>query len=187
MRGMKRELDLEKLRSAMFTLCQTSEIAANLRGQFTRPFWAEAALTLLSIKLNDVLQFLKENDSRVSFRDPTDIASGDVTDYVNNIRNVCCHISSPESKMFKSHIEVLFATVMPGDKAHFNFPEVAGGTEIVHENPYKDDKLFFYGQHRIFLERHLIRAIKEARMILTNIAKINSVPTSVFDHLWCEI
>jgi hypothetical protein len=33
-------------------------------------------------------------------------------------------------------------------------------------NPYEDDVCFFFGSQRIFLRRHVIRALEEARIKL---------------------
>ena len=179
-------LDCNKLRRAMISLSRANEITPALRFELSEPFWVEAAFTLLVIYLNDVLQFLKNAERGIVFRDPTDEMPGSVTNFVNSMRNACCHMGSPERQLLKTPVVASFGTVYPHACALFDFPLLEGGKKVIHHNPYANDKLFFHGENRVFLEHHIWRAINEAKETLIKLAAENHVPTSGFFYSWVD-
>ncbi|MHB2264278.1 hypothetical protein [Aliihoeflea sp. PC F10.4] len=142
---------------------QASEIAST-PFQDAEPSWSsEAALALLLINLKDALITLKAMGHPITFTD--DISDGkNITDLIATMRNTICHIGSPQ-RLF--------------DAARNNsltFGRVHGAgillkTETLEiGSPYSDDVAFFYGPHRIFLVRHIYRAIREADKAFARVA-----------------
>lgn len=129
------------------------------------PSWiSEAALALLLINLKDALQLLDRLGERISFDDEIEDA-GDVTDLVAKMRNAICHIGSPHRLVdSQSRISLSFGTAIGKCAlASINGKELA--------NPHGDDVAFFYGALRIYLKRHIHRAISEADATLVRLAK----------------
>lgn len=129
--------------------------------QDAEPSWvAEAALALLLINLKDALLSLNRLGHRVSFTD--DIDRGDITDLVATMRNAICHNGSP-LRMFGNGSVISFAR-MHGAGTLMQFGDLVLGS------PYDDDVAFFYGTNRVFLIRHLYRAIREAQQTFRLVA-----------------
>jgi len=123
--------------------------------QVLRPFQEPVFISLI-IKLNDLLQKLDKPDQRINFKD--DISNGDITDLVNKIRNAICHLDSGENIIDKDlKIKFVFNVLFGKVNA------VAIGNDIIAESDYNDDIAFYYGPHRIYLNRHIIRALKESQ------------------------
>ena len=119
-----------------------------------RPF-QESVFVSVILKLDDLLQKLRILDERLSFTD--DVASGDITDLVKNIRNAICHLNSPEN-MFDKENQIKFVFNIAMGKSNL----ISIGEKIIRSD-YDDDMAFFYGESRIYLKRHLIRLLKEAK------------------------
>ena len=119
-----------------------------------RPF-QEPVFVSIILKLNDLLQKLNQLGKRISFND--DMVDMDITDLVNKIRNAICHLDSPENMLDKeSRIKFVF-NVAVGKVNIIN----TGKTTI--NSDYDDDIAFFYGDYRIYLKRHIVRILKEAK------------------------
>ncbi len=119
-----------------------------------RPF-QESVFVSVILKLDDLLQKLRILDERLSFTD--DVASGDITDLVKNIRNAICHLNSPENMLDKEN-QIKFVFNIAMGKSNL----ISIGEKIIRSD-YDDDMAFFYGESRIYLKRHLIRLLKEAK------------------------
>lgn len=123
--------------------------------QVLRPF-QEPVFVSLIIKLNDLLQKLCKLSHRVNFTE--DISHGDVTDLVNKIRNAICHIDSDENILDKgSQLKFVFNMVIG------KLNVIAIGDDVKASSDYDDDVAFFYGTHRIYLKRHIIRTLQEVQ------------------------
>ncbi|WP_186121444.1 hypothetical protein [Burkholderia gladioli] len=117
------------------------------------PFF-EPSFVFVIINLNELLQRASSEKRRVSFTDFVDTADGvdDVTTLINRIRHAVCHIHSPQNNL---------------GKAYFRFNSVAGKRkfgrigDVLIEGEFEDDVAFFYGDKRVYLRRHIIRALKE--------------------------
>ncbi len=119
-----------------------------------RPF-QEPVFVSIILKLDDLLQKFRILNQRINFKD--DISSGDITDLVNKIRNAICHLNSDENLLDeKTQTKFVFNTLVGKVNA------VKIGENIVAKSDYDDDIAFFYGEHRIYLKRHLIRVLNEA-------------------------
>lgn len=118
-----------------------------------RPFQEPAFISII-LKLNDLLQKFRILHQRINFKD--DISKGDITDLVSKIRNAICHLDSPENLLDKeTYLKFVFNMVIGKGNA------VQIGNNVVAKSDYDDDIAFFYGEHRIYLKRHLIRVLNE--------------------------
>jgi hypothetical protein len=120
-----------------------------------RPF-QEPSFVSLILKLNDLLQKLSILGHRVTFSE--DVDSGDITDLVNKIRNAICHLDSPENLLDRnSGLKFVFNMIVGKVNA------IAIGDDIVASSEYEDDIAFYYGGHRIYLSRHIVRLLEETK------------------------
>lgn len=113
----------------------------------------ESVFAELMIKLHDLLQKLNDLGKRVDFKD--DVPSGkDVTDLVSTIRNAVCHIDSPEHMLRGQSIKFSFNIAY----GKMNLMEI-GNKKITSD--YEDDVCFFFGEHKLYLKRHIVRCVNE--------------------------
>jgi len=130
-------------------LLDTGVFVAEILDPFREPVFVSAIL-----KLNDLLQKFDQLGKRINFED--DILSGDITDLINKIRNAICHLDSGENILDKeSQIKFVFNSVR-GKGTGFSI----NGKSL--RSDYEDDIAFFFGEHRIYLKRHIYRILKEA-------------------------
>lgn len=127
-------------------------------GVFNAPIlrsFQEPVFVSIVLKLDDLLQKFRILNQRIIFKD--DIVSGDITDLINKIRNAICHLNSGEN-LLDEETQTKFVFNMLVGKVN----AVKIGDNIVAKSDYDDDIAFFYGEHRIYLKRHLIRVLNEA-------------------------
>jgi hypothetical protein len=119
-----------------------------------QPF-REPVFVSLILKLHDLLQILSLQGHRIAFTD--DVPSGlDITDLVSKVRNAIAHPSSPENLLGKdSRVKFVF-NVINGKGSPLSMPGTAAFS-----SDYSDDVAYFYGEHRLYLKRHLCRLFKE--------------------------
>lgn len=122
------------------------------------------------ITLHDLLQVAanaSNADLRVRITDSVGIIPNeieDVTDLVSKVRNAVCHINSGnrDAKVEKvERLQFIFCSVPT--KSRVNVVN-----DFVMENEFDDDIAFYYGENRIYLQRHIVAA--------TNAAFTNLVP-----------
>ena len=121
----------------------------------------QSAFIEVVICLRDLLYKSAKYGHRVAFADDVVKNSyvSDVTDAITAIRDACCHIDS-----FKRHIDENFN--------RGSFMVISGrGTlmkigDLELKSDYEDDIAFYYGNNRLYLRRHIIRAFEEARQHL---------------------
>ena len=124
------------------------------------------------ICLNDLLSKIDNvtTDSgenfRVAFTDNIELIEddiGDITDLVSRIRNAACHMSSDIRIVNEPEV---------GGVVSFVFNIVEGKSRIkvindfVIECEFEDDIAIYYGVLRIYLKRHIHRALDEAKQII---------------------
>jgi hypothetical protein len=119
---------------------------------------AFALTTLILIHLNDLLQKASSENQRINFMD--DIHSGssasDVTDLVALCRNAACHNGSSLVKTDAGAFK--YVVVKPGmPTSMFSAPNVPQQLGC----DYTDDEAIFFGNNRIYLHRHIVRAFEE--------------------------
>ena len=146
-------------------LLETGVFSAPILRSFQEPVFVSTIL-----KLNDLLQKFQILDQRINFDD--DINSGDITDLVNKIRNAICHLNSDENLLDKkARIKFVFNVAI----GKVNVIDANGKTA---KSDYNDDIAFFYGEHRIYLKRHILRCLNEAeettQRLYTDSEKSNS-------------
>ena len=120
-----------------------------------------SAFIELMICLRDLLWKAEEYAKRISFTDDILINEyvKDVTDAVTAVRDACCHINSFK-RLFNDR----------GGRGSFNVAYnkccfiKSGNVDL--KSDYEDDIAFFYGKNRLYLNRHIIRAFKEAKELL---------------------
>ncbi len=146
-----------------------SQIKSNLReikillnsGVFNTPIlqvFQEPVFVSIILKLDDLLQKFRILNQKINFND--DINSGDITDLVNKIRNAICHLNSGENLLDKKTQTKFVFNMLIGKVNAIDI-----GDNIVAKSDYDDDIAFFYGEHRIYLKRHIIRVLTESTII----------------------
>ena len=125
----------------------------------THPLLRSAFIEVL-ICLRDLMYKTEKHVRRIDFTDDVTI-SGRVTDVsslIKYVRDALCHLDSDNLKL------------EAGNRASFMVQFGKGEMQInnlVMSNPYEDDICFFFGSQKIFLKRHIHRALEEARTALT--------------------
>lgn len=125
------------------------------------PLFQSAFIEML-ICLRDLMYKAGKYAKRIDFTDDVTVRGEvkDVTDLIKYVRDAMCHLDSDNH-----YIE-------PGNmKASFNV-QFGKGTllkigDFVQSSPYEDDICFFFGSQRIFLKRHIHRAVEESRNLLS--------------------
>ncbi|WP_413625584.1 hypothetical protein [Luteibacter sp. Lutesp34] len=113
----------------------------------------EASITLFLIRLHHLLMRADRGGRRLRFADDMPIGfDGDITDLISAARNAACHSETGRHTR--------------ADGTRFQFITIDGKGRIdvggiVAENMYKDDIAIFFGDLRIYVWRHLLRALIE--------------------------
>ena len=115
----------------------------------------ESVLIEVMVKLHDLLQTLSQLGYRINFTE--DVVEGDVTDLVSKIRNLACHSESEGHFLDKEH-HVKFTFNVSYGKGNL---AIINGRELTSD--YDDDVCFFFGEQKIYLKRHILRALQEAQ------------------------
>jgi hypothetical protein len=128
----------------------------------TNPLGKSAFIEVM-ICLQDLLAKADKISKRISFKDDVQVYNTkakhkDITDLVFAIRNSCCHIQSELHKIPPTsrakNIRAKYNVVIGKGE-----PELYG---IKFKSDYPDEICFFYGEHKIYLGRHIVRAYNEA-------------------------
>jgi len=132
-------------------LINTGVFNASILRNFQEPVFVSIIL-----KLHDLLQKLNNLGKRVNFKD--EIPEGDITDLISKVRNAICHLDSYENLLDKkTQIKFVFNMIIGKCSA------ISIGDEIKAKSDYDDDIAFYYGAHRLYFNRHIIRALKDAK------------------------
>jgi hypothetical protein len=124
------------------------------------PLFQSAFIEVL-IYLRDLTYETEKYAKRIDFIDDVTVRGEvkDATALIKYVRDAMCHLDSDNH-----YIE-------PGNmKASFNV-QFGKGTllkvgDFEQSSPYEDDICFFFGSQRIFLKRHILRAIEESKDLL---------------------
>jgi len=120
------------------------------------PFFRPSFVALL-ISLRDLMYKAEKYATRIDFTDDVDQRDKvqDVSGLIKFVRDALCHPDSDNHYLDN------------GAKATFNVIFGAGCLAQIgdcrQESSHADDVCFFFGMHRIYLKRHIIRAAEEAR------------------------
>ncbi len=107
----------------------------------------------LLIRLNDILQTLSHRGKRIKFAD--DVSGKgvkDITDLVNKLRNAACHERTSGETKFEGNTFIFNRIV-----GRINAIKI--GDKVIGSD--YDDIAFFYGDKKIYLERHVKRLLSE--------------------------
>ncbi len=110
-----------------------------------------AAFIELSICLRDLAFKCEKYEYRINFDDDVIKTEkiNDITDLIKHCRDACCHIDSQNR--------------IKDDGGVFSFNALYGKTSLGGvANPYQDDICFYFGDQRIYLNRHIHRFLNEA-------------------------
>ncbi|WP_439870173.1 hypothetical protein ACTACT_06610 [Pseudomonas syringae] len=124
-------------------------------GNMKNPFFKPSFIAVL-ISLRDLMFKAEKYVSRINFSDDV-IQFGkvkDVSDLIKFVRDALCHPDSDNHYLENGHkasFNVAYGVICIGDYEDFRL-----------ESQYEDDICFFFGRHRIYLKRHIIRAFEEA-------------------------
>jgi hypothetical protein len=124
----------------------------------------QAAFIDLMICMRDLMSKAEKYTKRIDFKDDvlTNDYVKDVTDAITAVRDACCHIDS-----FKKNFD------SNGNRGEYM---VAYGKcnlmkidDFELRGDYEDDIAVFYGRNRLYMRRHILRALEQARSQLSPI------------------
>lgn len=122
----------------------------------------KAAFVDMLICLRDLMYKAEKYAKRIDFTDDI-ISNGnvkDVTSLIKYVRDAMCHPDS-DNHYIDAH----------GGKATFNVQYGKGVMlqvgDFVQKSDYEDEVCFFFGAQQIYLRRHILRALDEAKRLLT--------------------
>ena len=120
--------------------------------------FTQSAFIEILVRLNYILQELSKKNERIVWVDhvKTNQKIKDITDLVNNIRNAACHSDSPKNFIANYGTKLVF-NVFIGECPN----AVKIGENILLGCEYRDDIAFYYGENRIYLNRHIKRLSEE--------------------------
>ncbi|MDD3940355.1 MAG: hypothetical protein PHQ01_02145 [Candidatus Pacebacteria bacterium] len=129
----------------------------------------ESAFIDLIIKLRDLLYKSEKLGKRINFKEDVIILKDDsgkevvkdITDAVKYVRDAACHINSLNHTLNKN---IVFTFNITHGKV--NLMSMPGMTLT---SDYEDDICFFYGEQKLYLNRHIVRAYEEAKNFLRSL------------------
>ena len=126
----------------------------------------KSAFIEVMVCLRDLMAKTDIYADRITFTDDMVVTPKirDITDLITFVRNALCHIESDNNFAIPDQIKASFdITYGKGsdNRAH--------GMELVSE--YTDDICFFFGLHKIYLRRHILRAFEETKKQLEPLLK----------------
>lgn len=157
---MSGELDLSVEQSIFTSFIRVNEIISC--GVFNEPAGKnpleQSAFIELMICVRDLVAKSEKYSRRIEFKDDVNLVSGveDVSDAIAKVRNAICHVDSDLRRIEDTEINVAFCVCI--GKANFM---VINEKNI--SSDYEDDVCFFYGSHKLYLNRHIIRVVDEAK------------------------
>ena len=124
----------------------------------------KSAFIELLICLCDLMYKAEKYASRISFDEDvvkTDKIN-DVTDVVEYLRDALCHLDSDNHYLEQDDKNATFNII-------YGKGSVLTLFGYVQESYHPDDVCFFYGSQKIYLNRHILPAVEEARSKLLSI------------------
>ncbi|MGB5275855.1 MAG: hypothetical protein WBP02_01615 [Gammaproteobacteria bacterium] len=80
----------------------------------------------------------------------------DVTDVIKYVRDALCHLDAGNHYLEKGDIKAIFNII-------YGRGSILTLFGYVQESNYPDDTCFFYGSQKIYLKRHILPVIEEAK------------------------
>lgn len=128
----------------------------------------KSAFTELMICLRDLMAKTEKYGTRISFTDDM-VATPevfDITELTTFIRDALCHVGIYNHFIVPNRVKASF-NIVYGKGTLAN----VGGIEFTSE--FQDDVCYFFGIHKIYLKRHILRAFAEAETQLLALAPSN--------------
>ena len=128
----------------------------------------QSALAELLIRIRDLMAKSKKYSSPVEFSDDVNTTDKitNVSDSIKFIRDAICHIDSNNHNHDECNARLSYNI----GYGKCNLMKIG---EIEIKSDYEDDVCFFFGSQKLYLNRHLRRAYKEAKsnleLILANV------------------
>lgn len=150
--------DLNTLKRDLFSETKRCVELYNSHVFTNRQIFTQSALIEILIRLNYTLQKLNKKNNRIIWADDVQTYPKitDITSLVNYLRNATYHSDSQENYISNSSIKFVFNTFAGKCPNAVNV-----GENISLGNEYKDDIVFYYGDKRIYLVRHIKRLLEE--------------------------
>ncbi len=121
------------------------------------PFVRSAFIETL-VCLRDLMYKTEIYSERINFDD--DIVKTDkikdVTDIIKYVRDALCHLDSDTHYVEKGNIKASYNVA-------YRKTQLLKIGDFEQASAYNDDVCFFFGTHKIYLRRHIIRAFEEAK------------------------
>ncbi|WP_122602901.1 hypothetical protein [Pseudomonas viridiflava] len=119
------------------------------------PFFQPSFIAVL-ISLRDLMFKVEKYSSRIDFSDDVTQLGNvkDVSGLIKFVRDALCHPDS-DNHYLENGVKATFNVV-------FGAGCIADYGDYRQESLYEDDICFFFGRHRIYLRRHIVRAFEEA-------------------------
>ena len=118
----------------------------------------KSAFIELLICLHDLACKTEKYSSRITFDE--DIVSSDqvndITDVIKYMRDALCHLDADSHYLEKGDNKAIF-NVIYGEGSIFTL------FGYVQESYHADDTCFFYGSQKIYLNRHILPVIEQAK------------------------
>jgi hypothetical protein len=118
----------------------------------------KCAFIELLICLHVLMYKTEEYSSRISF--DKDIVKSDevndITDAIKYMRDALCHLDSGNHYLEKGDKKAIY-NIIYGEGSIFTL------FGYVQESVHTDDTCFFYGSQKIYLNRHILPAVEEAK------------------------
>ncbi|HGF5190512.1 TPA: hypothetical protein ACF35N_004589 [Vibrio parahaemolyticus] len=118
----------------------------------------QSALTELLIRIRDLMAKSKKYASEVSFTEDINTTDkiNNVSDAIKFVRDAICHIDSNNHNHEQCNARISF-NVAYGKCVLMKINDTVIGSD------YEDDVAFFFGDQKLYLNRHLKRAYEEAK------------------------
>ena len=124
------------------------------------PFLKSAFIEVL-ICLRDLMWKVEHYSSRIAFTD--DIVATpkvkDISDTIKFVRDALCHPEIEHHFLVPDKIKATFNVV-------YGKGTLLSVGSVTQSSDYEDDVCFFFGAHKIYLNRHIRRAFEEAKQKL---------------------
>ena len=118
----------------------------------------KSAFIELLVCLRDLMYKTEKYSSRISFDE--DIVKNDkvndITDVIKYVRDALCHLDSDIHYLEEGDIKAIFNII-------YGKGSILSVFDYVQESDYLDDICFFFGSQKIYLKRHILPAVEEAK------------------------
>jgi|SRR3989344_3852598 len=120
----------------------------------------EPVFVSIILKFNNLLQKFSQLENRIVFKDDISVGDIDITELIRRVRNAIGHLDSNENMLNdESQCKFVFNVVSGKMQNAFVINGKSYGSD------YEDDIAVFYGEYRIYLKRHIVKAFQESVVI----------------------